>query len=128
MAAGLAALVASSSTATAQFSPKDGQVLGRTLAFVGEGASGIVVVAVVVSATDPASQRDAEAIRAVIGADLPAGRVRLHMQVVSVDQLNTVSGVAALYVTKGLGASMEKIRYYSATAAHTNYFGRPGLR
>ncbi len=69
--AGLVALVAASSTAMAQFSPKDGQVLGRTLGFVGEGTIGIMVVGVVVSATDPASQRDAEAIRAVIGMDLP---------------------------------------------------------
>ncbi len=107
--AGLVALVAASSTAMAQFSPKDGQVLGRTLGFVGEGTIGIMVVGVVVSATDPASQRDAEAIRAVIGMDLPAGRVRLQMRIVRVDQLSAVSGVAALYVTAGLGASMEEI-------------------
>ncbi len=93
----------------AQFSQKDGQVLGRTLGFVGEGTSGVVVVGVVVSATDPVSQRDADAIRAVIGTDLPTGRVRLRMRIVPLDQLSTVSGVAALYVTAGLDASMEQI-------------------
>jgi hypothetical protein len=107
--AGLVALAASPRPAAAQFSLKDGQVLGRTLGFVGDGTSGIVIVGVVVSTTDPASQRDAEAIRAVIGTDLPAGRVRLQMQVVPLDQLNAVSGVAALYVTAGLNANMEKI-------------------
>jgi hypothetical protein len=107
--AGLVALAAASPIAVAQFSVKDGQVLGRTLGFVGDGMSGVVIVGVVVSATDPASQRDAEAIRAVIGADLPAGRVRLQMQVVPLDQLNAVNGVAALYVTAGLSANMEKI-------------------
>jgi hypothetical protein len=99
----------SAPAAFAQFSPKDGQVLGRTLSFVGDGMSGIVIVGVVVSATDPASQRDAEAIRTVIGADLPAGRVRLQVRLVQLEQLNEVTGVAALYVTAGLAASMDRI-------------------
>jgi hypothetical protein len=107
--AGLISFAAISTAAVAEFSAKDGQVLGRTLGFVGNGVSGVVVVGVVVSSADPASRRDAEAIRGVIGTDLPAGRVRLQVRLVPVEQLNAVTGVAALYVTSGLSASMENI-------------------
>lgn len=109
---GLIAVVAvavTASAAVAEFSPKDGQVLGRTLGFVGDGTTGILVVGVVVSAADAASQQDAAGIRAVIGTDLPAGRVRLQVRLVPVEQLADVAGVAALYVTSGLAGSMDKI-------------------
>jgi hypothetical protein len=98
-----------STAAVAQFTPKDGQVLGRTLGFVGDGASGVLVVGIVVSGIDPASQRDADAIRAIVGSDLPAGRIRLQVRLVPVEQLNSVTDIAALYVTAGLAASMDRI-------------------
>jgi hypothetical protein len=104
-----ACLAITSSAAVAQFSAKDGQVLGRTLSFVGDGMSGVVVVGIVVSDTDPASQRDADAVRGIIGAEFPAGRVRLQFRLVPVDQLGAVTGVSALYVTSGLTASMDAI-------------------
>jgi hypothetical protein len=110
--AGLAlfgSVAATSPAAVAEFSAKDGQVLGRTLSFVGDGVSGVIVVGIVVSGADPASRRDAEVIRDVVGADLQAGRVRLQVRLVPVEQLAAVSGVAALYVTSGLAASMETI-------------------
>lgn len=95
--------------APAEFSVKDGQVLGRTLGFVGDGISGAVLVGVVVANAIPASLRDAEVIRGVIGADFPAGRVHLQVRLVPVEQLATVTGVAALYVTSGLNANMPTI-------------------
>lgn len=107
--AAFASLATTSSAAVAEFSAKDGQVLGRTLGFIGDGLSGVVVVGIVVSNTDPLSQRDAESVRGVIGTDLPAGRVRLQFRLVSLDQLGTATGVSALYVTAGLAASMEAI-------------------
>jgi hypothetical protein len=110
--AGLAAFASVSvnaPAAVAEFTAKDGQVLGRTLGFVGNGMSGVVIVGVVVSPTDPDSQHDAEIVRGVIGADLPAGRVRLQVRLVPLEQLNAVTGLAALYVTSGLSASMETI-------------------
>jgi hypothetical protein len=66
-------------------------------------------VGIVVANADPVSQRDADAIREVIGTDLPAGRVRLQFRLVTLDQLSKVTGLAALYVTSGLAASMETI-------------------
>jgi hypothetical protein len=104
-----ASVAATSTAAVAEFSAKDGQVLGRTLSFVGDGVSGVVIVGIVVAAADPASRRDAEVIRGVVGADLQAGRVSLQVRLIPVDQLAAVSGVAALYVTSGLAANMETI-------------------
>jgi hypothetical protein len=105
----IASLAATSTVAAADFSAKDGQVLGRTLGFVGDGTNGVVVVGIVVSATNPDSRRDADVICGVIGTDLPAGRVRLQVRLVPVEQLAAVTGVAALYVTSGLAANMETI-------------------
>jgi hypothetical protein len=106
---GIASLALVATAAAADFSAKDGQVLGRTLGFVGDGMDGVVVVGIVVSATDPASRRDADVICAVIGTDLAAGRVRLQVRLIPLEQLAVVTGVAALYVTSGLAASMETI-------------------
>jgi hypothetical protein len=107
--ASLAFVAANSTAAAADFSAKDGQVLGRTLGFVGDGTNGVVVVGIVVSATNPDSRRDADVICGVIGTDLPAGRVRLQVRLIPLEQLAVVTGVAALYVTSGLAASMETI-------------------
>src|SRR4051812_30206065 len=104
-----AAIAASSHASGAEFSAKDGQVLGRTLSFVGDGMTSVAVLGVVVSPSSPASQRDADAIRAVIGDDLLTGRVRLRVRLITVDQLAAVTGVAALYVTSGLAGSMDII-------------------
>jgi hypothetical protein len=104
-----ASFAVAASPAVAEFSAKDGQVLGRTLGFVGDGATGVLVVGIVVSAADPASQQDAAGIRAVIGSDLPAGRVRLQARLIPLEQLPEATGVAALYVTAGLAGSMDKI-------------------
>lgn len=83
------------------FTLKDGQILGRTMGYVGDGMTGAAVIAIVVSPGQPASQQEAEAIRSVIGEGLSAGRIRLQARLVSVDQLATLSGVQALYVTSG---------------------------
>lgn len=95
--------------AGAEFSPKDGQILGRTLGFLGDGMSGPAVVGVVFSPADPTSRREAELIQAVIGEDMPTGRVRLRSRLVPVGQVSDVSGIQALYVTGGLAASMDAV-------------------
>jgi hypothetical protein len=104
-----ASVNAASQGAFAEFSAKDGQVLGRTLGFVGDGVTGVVVVGVVVAPGDAASQHDAAVMRSVIGDDLPTGRVRLRVRQVTIDQLAALTGVAALYVTSGLASSMDSI-------------------
>ena len=110
----LACLTASLVTASfraagAEFSPKDGQVLGRTLGFVGDGMSGVAVVGIVFAPTVPASRHEAELILAVIGDDMPAGRVELRGRLVPLGQLSDVTGIQALYVTERLAGSMDLV-------------------
>jgi hypothetical protein len=102
-------VIPSPRAAGAEFSAKDGQVLGRTLGFVGDGMSGPAVVGVVFLPTDAASRREAELIQAVIGEDMPAGRVRLRSRLVPLAQVSEVTGIHALYVTAGLADSMEAV-------------------
>lgn len=93
----------------AEFSAKDGQILGRTLGFVGDGMSGPAIVGVVFSPTNPASRREAELIQAVIGDDMPTGRVRLRSRLVPIGQVAEVIGIQALYVTGGLSANIDLV-------------------
>jgi hypothetical protein len=107
--ASLASMAASVPSPGAAFTAKDGQVLGRTLGYVGDGMTGVTIVGIVFAPANPASQRDAEAVLAVIGGDLAAGRVRLQARLIPLDQLTAVTGIAALYVTAGLEANMVPI-------------------
>ena len=95
--------------ARAEFSAKDGQVLGRTLAFVGDGMTGTAVLGIVFMPDDPLSRREAEQIQAVIGTGLTAGRVRLCASLVTVDRLAGLVDVKALYVTSGLASNMKAV-------------------
>lgn len=97
----LAAIVCTS-PACAGFTSKDGQVLGRTLAFVGDGLSGPVTVGVAYMTGDNASTAEAELVRAVIGDEMVTGRVRLRARLVSIDQLPSMTGVDAIYIPSSL--------------------------
>ena len=97
----LCAWPCSASPARAGFTPKDGQVLGRTMGYVGEGRSGVTVVGVVYLPEHSPSQREAELVRGVIGEGLTAGRVRLQARLVPLSELSELNGVDALYVTPG---------------------------
>lgn len=98
-------LLASPPGSCGEFTAKDGQVLGRTMGYVGDGMTGVAVVGIVFSPGHPGSQREAELVRAVIGEGLPAGRVRLQARLVPIDQLSAVGGVDALYITSGSAGS-----------------------
>lgn len=98
-------LVTPSWAARSEFSVKDAQVLGRTMGFVGEGMTGVAVIGVVFSLDSPASWREMDAIRAVVGDQLSTGRVMLWLRLVPFEQLPTISGIDALFVTSGLATS-----------------------
>jgi len=91
----------------AEFTVKDGQVLGRTLGYVGDGRSGVVLVGVVISPDNPAAQQEAERVLATIGQGLAAGRVKLQARPILVDQLAIARGLDALFVPSG---SLERPR------------------
>ena len=103
------ALVVPHRAPSADFTPKDGQILGRTMGYVGDGTTGVAVVGIVFSPGHPASEREAETVRAVIGNELPTGRIRLQSRLVPLDQLAGLRGVDALYVTSGLAGSAPAI-------------------
>jgi len=102
-------IAAASPAATAEFSVKDGQILGRTLGYVGGGATGVAVVGIVFASANPASREEAELIKAVIGDGLVTGKIRLQARLVPADQLTAVTGIAALYVTVGLADNSDAI-------------------
>ncbi len=95
--------------AAAEFSAKDGQIIGRTLSYTGSGLTGVAVIGVVFVPADHASRQEAERIRAVIGDEMPTGRIRLQARLVPVDQLGAVTGVNALYITSGLSDSTNAV-------------------
>ena len=98
-------LVTPSWAARTEFTVKDAQVLGRTMGFVGNGMTGVAVIGVAFSVDSLASRREADAMRAIVGDGLPTGRVVLRLRLVPVEQLPTVSGIDALFVTAGLSAN-----------------------
>ena len=102
-------LVTPSWASRAEFSIKDAQVLGRTLGFVGDGMTGVAVIGVAFASDSPASRREADVIRTVVGDELPAGRMRLRTRLVPFDQLATVEGIDALFITSGLIANAAEI-------------------
>ncbi len=104
----LVCLPARGSVSETVFTAKDGQVLGRTMGYVGSGMTGLVTVGIAVGDM-PASRREAELVRGVIGDGFDAGRVRLRSRLVPVDQLATLSGVDVLFVTPGIGAGMTAV-------------------
>ena len=102
-------MAAPSRSAEADFSAKDGQVLGRTLGFVGDQASGIAVVGIVYAVGDSGSRQEAQLIQAVIGDGMQTGKVQLRAHLIPIEQLGSETEVQALYVTKGLAGRMDLV-------------------
>ena len=98
-------LMSPSWAAWSEFSPKDAQVLGRIMGFVGAGMTGGAGGGGACAADSPAARREADAVRAIVGDGLPTGRVTLRTRLVPVDQLPTVNGIDALFITPGLAMS-----------------------
>lgn len=94
--------LACASPAFAGFTAKDGQVLGRTLGYVGDGLSGRLTIGVAFIPGDSASSTEAELVRSVIGDELAAGRVRLRVRLVPMEQMASMTGLDALYIPSSL--------------------------
>jgi len=92
----------------ADVSAKDVQVIGRALGFVENPPSGTAELGIVYSAASAASQKEADALKALLGDGVTAGKLLLKPKLIPVDQVGSASGVAALYVTSGLGADAAK--------------------
>jgi len=81
---------------------KDLAVVGRALTFLENGPSGKAVLGVVFDPSKPASVAEKNAVMAALGAGLSAGSITLVGKPVEVSEVGGVSGVAALYLTKGI--------------------------
>jgi hypothetical protein len=105
----LALAVSPSRALRSQFNAKDGQILGRTLGYAGDGMTGIAVVGIVFAPANHASEQEAELIRTVIGDGLTTGRIRLQARLIPVEQLAEVTGLSALYLTLGIADNMDAV-------------------
>jgi hypothetical protein len=95
-------LVLSLATAAHADPAKDLAVVGRSLTFLENGPSGKAVLGVVFDASKPASVAEKNAVMAALGAGLSAGSITLVGKPVEASEVGGVSGVAALYLTKGV--------------------------
>lgn len=81
---------------------KDLQVAARALTFLENGPSGKAVVGVVFDPSKPASVAEKNAVIAALGAGLSAGGLTLVGKPVEAGGVSGVSGVQALFLTKGV--------------------------
>src|SRR5258708_28536617 len=76
------AWAAPSQVCAASFAPKDLQVLGRAITFMLPPPGPDAMIAIAYVAGNAASRQDADAIAALIGSGLQAGRITLRRKVV----------------------------------------------
>lgn len=81
---------------------KDVLIAGRALTFLENGPTGKATLGVVFDPSKPASVAEKNAVMAAIGGGMNAGVVTIIGKPVEAGDVGGVSGVAALYVTKGV--------------------------
>ncbi len=99
----------------AQFTPRDGQIIARTLSFLESASAGVVEIGIAYAPDRPTSVRQAENLRAAIGDSLIAGRITLKARLIPVDQLPSATGIGGIFVTDDLGPHLEEV---TAAAQH----------
>jgi hypothetical protein len=93
----------------AQFTPRDGQIIARTLGFLESASPGVVEIGIVYSPNRSASVRQAQNLQAAIGDALVAGKITLKARLIPVDQLPGVSGIGGIFITRDLGPHLDEI-------------------
>lgn len=89
---------------------KDIQVLARTIGFTAPPMTGAVKVAIIADASVAQSQKDADALKEIMGSGFPAGAATLSPVMVTPAQLDGgLDGVAIAFVTGGLAAHHGRI-------------------
>ena len=97
----------------ASFAPKDLQVLGRAIAFMQPAPAPDATIAIAYVAGNAASRQDADAIAALIGGGLQAGRTTLRPKVVEV---NSVGAGGFHVVIAAAGANGPQLNTAAMTA------------
>ena len=90
---------------------KDMMVIGKALGFVEGGAKGDVTVAIVYADDVAGSKEEADAVAGILGGGLNAGDVTMKPKVISIGDLGSAAGAAAVYVPAGMSA------HYSALSS-----------
>ena len=97
------------SDARADVTPKDLQVMARALGFTEKPATGDVVIGIVYAPGNPQSAKEADDLKAMLGAGLKAGNVTLKPVMIKIDELAGAGDVAAFLLTEGVGADGAKL-------------------
>lgn len=103
IAAGLGLAILATPVAAFADAAKDLQVAGRALTFLEGGPSGRVTIGIVFDPAKPASVAEKNAIMAALGGGFSAGTLTLVGKPVEAGDVGGVSGVGALFVTRGVG-------------------------
>ena len=100
----LGAIEAGLFSAQADVTKKDILVASRALNFIQNKPSGTVAAAIVFDPANPASKASADAIAAIIGGGLKAGKISLTAKLVSVGDLGGLTGTKIAFVAEGMSA------------------------
>jgi hypothetical protein len=78
--------------------PKDLQVIGRTLGFMEDAAAGSLELGIVYVRNEPESVRQAKLMQGMLGVGLTAGKLVLLPHLVATEELPTLDHIGALFI------------------------------
>jgi len=105
----LATAAGTADPAWADVTPKDVQVMARALGFTENPPTGEVNIGIVFAPGNPQSAKEADDLKAMLGAGLKAGNLTLKPVMIKIDELAGAGDVAAFLLTEGVGADGAKI-------------------
>ena len=95
--------------ARAQATPKDLQVIARTLTFLEPAPTGSAVLGVVYAPGTSASASEAQALAAMFREGVTVGHLTLHARLIPAEDLASLKDVAAIFIAGDLGARMADV-------------------
>jgi hypothetical protein len=105
----LSMVAGSQNYAYADATAKDMQVVARALGFLEKPPTGTVEIGIVVNPAQAESAKEGESLRTLLGDGFQAGKIVLKPRLVPVADIGSASGLAALFVTHGMGAQTDAI-------------------
>ena len=81
-----------------EVTPKDIQVIGRSLSFMEDAAGGTLELGVVYVRGEPKSVRQATAMQQALGDGLSAGKLVLRPRLIAADELASLDQIGALFI------------------------------
>lgn len=93
----------------AQFTPRDAQIIARTLSFLEPAEPSVVEIGIAYAPDRADSARQAQELHAAIGDALIAGKITLKARLIPVDQLVNATGIGGIFVTQDLGPHLDAV-------------------